>query len=155
MKKSFLLPIVEHGCTRRAVLQGLGVAAAAALVPSCAQQGSDLPTAKSATCGSDVCIDLTVAANAPLATAGGAMLVDTSSDTIMVIRVSDTAVIALSAVCTHAGCTCNFDAASSRITCPCHGSVFDETGAVINGPARRPLKVYSATMSSNVITLTA
>ncbi|MFI7708352.1 Rieske (2Fe-2S) protein [Nonomuraea sp. NPDC049480] len=44
-----------------------------------------------------------------------------------------------SAICTHQGC------AVSRVTrgtivCPCHGSKFSATtGAVLNGPAKRPL----------------
>jgi cytochrome b6-f complex iron-sulfur subunit len=71
----------------------------------------------------------------------------------MVIRASDTEVIALPAVCTHAGCTSNFDKASNQIVCPCHGSVFSETGAVIQGPARRPLQVYSAPLANDIITV--
>ncbi len=84
------------------------------------------------------------------------MLIDTSSDTIMVIRATDTVVLALSAICTHAGCSMNFDAQRSRLTCPCHGSEFnDEDGSVIVGPARRPVKVYAATLAGNTITVAA
>lgn len=47
---------------------------------------------------------------------------------------------AFSAVCTHAGCTVAFDSSTDTFNCPCHGSVFNgRTGAVINGPATRPL----------------
>lgn len=146
---------MKECCSRRALLKGVGIAAVASLLPGCTQQGSDVPNAKTSACGSDVCIDLTVAANAPLVQVGGALLVDAASDTIMVIRTSDTAVVALSAICTHDGCSCNFDSASGRIVCPCHGSVFDETGAVVNGPARRPLKLYTATLAADMITLVA
>ncbi len=155
MKKSFLLPVCDDGCSRRTLLKGIGVAAVASLLPGCMQQGSNVPGASTTTCGSDICIDLSQAANAPLAQVGGALIVDTSTDTIMVIRTSDTAVVALSAICTHAGCTCNFESSSNELVCPCHGSVFSETGAVVNGPARRALKVYSASLTNNVITLVA
>lgn len=44
---------------------------------------------------------------------------------------------AVSAVCTHLGCT--VDKAEDGFRCPCHGSVFDANGAVRGGPAPRPL----------------
>jgi cytochrome b6-f complex iron-sulfur subunit len=143
------------GCSRRELLQGLGVAAVGALVVAagCGQQGSTLSTATSASCGTGECIDLTDAANQPLTTAGGAMLVDMAGDTIMVVRVSDTQVVALSAICTHAGCSMDYTAGQKVLDCPCHGSQFATDGSVLRGPAVRPLRVYSVTLASNMITV--
>jgi cytochrome b6-f complex iron-sulfur subunit len=157
MKSNTALPVLGRECSRRTALRGLGALAACAALPSagCAQNGSNLPTAQTSTCGASTCIDLSDSKNAALATAGGAMLVDTAHDTIMVIRTSATAVIALSAICTHSGCSMDFDASRALLTCPCHGSEFDETGAVKVGPARRALAVYTATLANNVITLQA
>jgi arsenite oxidase small subunit len=47
--------------------------------------------------------------------------------------------VAYSAVCTHQGCTVAYK--NGQLACPCHGSVFDPAhdGAVVNGPAQRPL----------------
>lgn len=39
--------------------------------------------------------------------------------------------------CTHAGCGTSYN--SGNFYCRCHGSVFDKDGAVINGPAEKPL----------------
>lgn len=47
---------------------------------------------------------------------------------------------AYSLTCTHLGCTIEKDKESIGFICPCHGSAFDETGKVINGPAQDPLK---------------
>jgi cytochrome b6-f complex iron-sulfur subunit len=47
---------------------------------------------------------------------------------------------ALSARCTHLGCTLNYDSISGQFRCPCHGSRFDRTGRRIAGPARKPLR---------------
>lgn len=39
--------------------------------------------------------------------------------------------------CTHRGCTVK--PAGDRLKCPCHGSEFSFSGAVLHGPAARPL----------------
>ncbi len=46
---------------------------------------------------------------------------------------------ALSATCTHLGCRVAWDGAESRYKCPCHGGIFDRTGAVVSGPPPRGL----------------
>jgi cytochrome b6-f complex iron-sulfur subunit len=151
------LPIVAAACSRRMLLQGLGIATIAALVPGCGQSGSDLPTGTTNMCGADICIDLTDPGNQRLTSPGGALLIDASNgDTIMVIRASASDVVALSAICTHAGCSMNFNSSAGSLDCPCHGSRFGEDGQVIQGPATRPVKVYAATfdMTANKITVT-
>lgn len=137
------------------MLQGLGAATVGALVVAagCQQQGSALPTATVSSCSNGECIDLADTANKDLTATGGAMLVDTTSDTIMVIRVSDSQVIALSAICTHAGCSMDYVAAQHLLNCACHGSQFSTDGAVTRGPARRALQVYSTTFVDNMIVI--
>jgi cytochrome b6-f complex iron-sulfur subunit len=53
----------------------------------------------------------------------------------------------LSAICTHLGCTVN--RASNGYHCPCHGSVFNEQGTVLSGPAPRGLEWFSVTLSKD------
>jgi glycine/D-amino acid oxidase-like deaminating enzyme/nitrite reductase/ring-hydroxylating ferredoxin subunit len=47
---------------------------------------------------------------------------------------------AVSVRCTHLGCLLRFNAAERSWDCPCHGSRFDVDGAVLEGPAVRPLE---------------
>ena len=42
--------------------------------------------------------------------------------------------------CTHQGC--QPDPVGDRFVCPCHGSEFDMEGAVLRGPAERPMLRY-------------
>jgi menaquinol-cytochrome c reductase iron-sulfur subunit len=54
----------------------------------------------------------------------------------------DRGLYAISAICTHLGCTVAAQE-TGGFYCPCHGSRFASSGAVIAGPAPRPL-VYLA-----------
>jgi cytochrome b6-f complex iron-sulfur subunit len=141
-------------CSRRAILQGLGAATAGLYIAGC-QAGSSLPPAATSACGASTCIDLADPANAALASVGGALVFDTSTDTVMVIRTSATQVVALSAICTHAGCEMDYLSNQELVDCPCHGSQFDLSGRVTRGPAHRGLNVYTATLANDVITIAA
>jgi cytochrome b6-f complex iron-sulfur subunit len=53
---------------------------------------------------------------------------------------------AISAVCTHLGCNVNHEEGRGFV-CPCHGSTYDEDGAVKSGPAAWPLPRYAMSLS--------
>ncbi len=55
---------------------------------------------------------------------------------------SDRGFIALSQDCTHLGCKVPFDPQERQFRCPCHGSVYDEYGDNLTGPAPRPLAIH-------------
>lgn len=55
-------------------------------------------------------------------------------------------ITALSSTCTHLGCRVRWDADAELLKCPCHGGMFDRTGAVKAGPPPAPL----ATLSTRV-----
>jgi nitrite reductase/ring-hydroxylating ferredoxin subunit len=78
--------------------------------------------------------------------AAGSVVVQSASGPLL-LAYADGTVVAHSAVCTHQQCTI---AASGH--CPCHGSAFDvTTGALINGPALRPLAEERVTISGGQV----
>ncbi|MBV9821816.1 MAG: Rieske (2Fe-2S) protein, partial [Actinobacteria bacterium] len=64
---------------------------------------------------------------------------------IIITRPTENTVTAFSAICTHQGCT--VQPSGKELDCPCHGSVFDLKGAVLNGPAQRPLAPVAVKLS--------
>jgi len=66
-------------------------------------------------------------------------------------RLEDGGFLALSRKCTHLGCTVPWVEKEKKFACPCHASVFDITGAVINPPAPRPLDIYPVSIENNVV----
>ncbi|MDQ0792547.1 FAD-dependent oxidoreductase [Streptomyces sp. B1I3] len=57
-----------------------------------------------------------------------------------VYRDPEGAASVVSARCTHLGCLVAFNEAETAWECPCHGSRFGVDGAVLQGPAVRPLE---------------
>ena len=60
---------------------------------------------------------------------------------------------AFSAVCTHMGCIVS-QVSDGTIDCPCHGSMYSiKTGAVVGGPAPRPLPARQIKVTGDSIFL--
>ena len=66
-------------------------------------------------------------------------------------RLPDGGFLALSRKCTHLGCTVPWVSSEKKFVCPCHGSVFDIKGEVLNSPAPRPLDIHPLTIENNIV----
>ena len=60
----------------------------------------------------------------------------------LLIRTVDGDFRALSAVCTHLGCTVQYRGADRMIWCACHDGLYDLEGRNVSGPPPRPLEPF-------------
>lgn len=97
-----------------------------------------------------ITINLTASAYSDLGEIGGYAY----KDDIIIFRTADNTYLALSKKCTHQGCNVTYNHSDGNVPCPCHGSVFNTSGAVLNGPASTALKRYNVKKDGNTLTLT-
>jgi cytochrome b6-f complex iron-sulfur subunit len=71
--------------------------------------------------------------------AEGARLVQLPAGPVLLEK-ADNEVHALSAICTHLGCTVQWRAEEKKFICPCHQGIYDFNGNVLSGPPLRPLE---------------
>ena len=71
------------------------------------------------------------------------VIVPVSGQRVIVLQSHDQ-LYALSAKCTHEGCTVTYQPGQSVIWCPCHDGRFDLSGRVLSGPPPQPLPKYVA-----------
>ena len=88
----------------------------------------------------DVLIARTVAQNLSEIGKGEGGIVATGDHKVAVYRDEKGVVHALSAKCTHMGCTVKWNPSQKTWDCPCHGSRYSPFGQVVNGPAAKPLE---------------
>ena len=63
-------------------------------------------------------------------------------ENILLVNV-DGNIRAFTSVCTHSGCSDNWEYGSAQFKCTCHGSLFNNKGEVIQGPASSNLREFS------------
>jgi cytochrome b6-f complex iron-sulfur subunit len=67
------------------------------------------------------------------------------------IRLDDGGLMAVSMICSHLGCTVNWDASENIFKCPCHSSSFDKYGNVIKSPATKALNYHKVLLNEGNI----
>ena len=90
--------------------------------------------------------------SSPLNNVGGAALVQAGGQSYLVARTAQDTIIAVTSVCTHEGCTVS-GFQNNTYVCPCHGSQYNTSGGVVQGPATAALRRFNTTFSNNVLTI--
>jgi len=110
-----------------------------------------LPTVSGASAGGTVTVS-NVGGTA-LANVGSAALVQAGNSSFLVTRTAENAFNALTAICTHEQCiVTGFQ--SGSFVCPCHGSQYNSSGQVTQGPATQRLQQFTTQFTNNVLTIT-
>lgn len=76
-------------------------------------------------------------------------ILDKMADVLVVENAGN--LVALNPICTHQGCTVDWDSEAGILACPCHGSKFEPSGEVVSGPASQPLSTYEVKTEDNLV----
>ena len=148
-------PRKDSLATRRGMLAGVGLVGLAGVITACGASGSSSSTATgsngtsaSSASGGTAAGALSVISAIPV---GGGKIFD--AQVVVVTQPTAGKFKAFSAVCTHLGCIVN-QISDGKIECPCHGSEYSiASGAVLRGPAPRPLPAKKIKVSGDSIFL--
>jgi Rieske Fe-S protein len=142
------MPFDEIQVPRQQVIRGAGLVLTAGALAACGD-GGDKAAASSET-------SKTSAPAAPNGAVAKTSDVPVGSGVIVdgVVITQPTAgdFKGFSATCTHKGCAVN-KVADGTIDCPCHGSKFGLDGAVVKGPATKPLQSKNIAVEGDSIVL--
>ncbi|QEC67829.1 Rieske (2Fe-2S) protein [Panacibacter ginsenosidivorans] len=128
---------------RKQFLSEMGFSAAGLLMISClggCSKSSATPAASK-----DFTVDLNAGSSAALGSPGGYIY----TNGVIVAQTLAGKFIAVSQSCTHEGVTVTYDGTADHFYCPAHGSVFNDSGKVINGPANNPLQEYTVDVNGS------
>ena len=149
-QNSQIVPLVEEPGeknTRRAFLMAAGAAGlaytAALAYPIYRYLASPAEMASEAAAVTEVTLK-----DAQTLPAGSVLMYKFGHAPAMLIHHTDGRWISMTAVCTHLGCTVQYEPQADRIHCACHGGVYDPyTGANVSGPPPKPLKLFKVAVN--------
>jgi cytochrome b6-f complex iron-sulfur subunit len=94
-------------------------------------------------------------AEAELPPSGSVLMFRFGARPAMLIHHADGSYVCFDAVCTHLGCTVQYQPEEGRIFCACHGGVYDpRTGGNVAGPPPKPLKPFTVEIANGKVTVT-
>ncbi|HEY9705523.1 MAG TPA: Rieske 2Fe-2S domain-containing protein [Allocoleopsis sp.] len=143
---------------RRDFLKYMAGGAIASIAIGCMGKETESRESKPVKSSSNLATDLngkTIAVKALLSTTkvGDRILVKSPKEKAYLIinKGPSIANYALSPVCSHRGCSVEWESSKNKFTCPCHGAEFDGDGKVTKGPAQKPLPKVKISVSNDQV----
>jgi Rieske Fe-S protein len=136
---------------RRTVIVGTGLGLAATALAACSSYGNKPEAASSSpaatgSSGAPAPGSATALAKTADVPVGSGVIVNGT----VVTQPTAGVFKGFSTVCPHKGCDVS-KVENGTIDCPCHGSKFDLEGAVVQGPANKPLTAKAVTVQGDSI----
>lgn len=97
--------------------------------------------------GNTITIDLNSSSVSSLRNSGGWLLIREAET--LVVNIDGSSYRAFTSVCTHSGCSTNWNFNGDLFTCTCHNSKFNTSGEVVQGPASRDLEEFSVEQNND------
>jgi Rieske Fe-S protein len=138
-----IVSITALGGTVPILLEGCSSSNPGSSIP-----GSPLPTIAGTVLNGVVLVP--VASGSALASTGGMALITSSAGSFLATRTDASTFVVLTAICTHQTCVIS-SYSGQTFVCPCHGSEFDTSGRVTQGPAIAALRRFSAQFSNDTL----
>jgi cytochrome b6-f complex iron-sulfur subunit len=96
--------------------------------------------------GGDGTFSLTEQPFTVLEDVGGTAPINVGDRAVLLVRASDTEIVALDRICTHSSCDLSsdgmYDVDAGQLICKCHWGIYNLDGEVLSGPPPRPLKKF-------------
>ena len=135
---------------RREFIERVGLGSAFALTLACLNGCSQTSVNPSAAGNVNITIDLTAAENAALLKSGGYLI----KNSVVIAKTIDGQYLAASSVCTHEGGQVVYRSSSNDWFCGTHGAEYNlQSGAGLNSFGRGGLKVYTTSLTGNILTV--
>ena len=129
---------------------GVGISLLPAALTACDAQTKNKTTDNTATSGGGF---EEVGSVSQLEQTGQILNEELANGTALVIKdpTNSEKLIAVNPTCPHAGCTVTWESDQQKFLCPCHGSEFNSSGEVLEGPATEPLASYEVKVKGDSI----